>query len=611
MARVAKCPQCENDLLVPDDAASSGLAKCPSCKSFFDLEHAESRELPQVVVVESKIDPAISQAAPTLSDLPPAVSISDSLPQGPETEEPHQLDDAPYELDTSSEESPEAAAQRIDQWFRSAKTLSDLPSSAGNPDDEIEVQKVEPQNIAPQEAHTPIGSKTIDISEMHAGGFDSDFELDQPEEAPHEAAAWDDSQDMERLLAGIENEPAHSFDEPGNENFQDSHEERYGDQVAAAEAWTPDPSMQVTPGFGEPRRKRSLVRTMLFTAFGGVVGLALGYYALLWLRGPEIDFLEVAKYLPKAALPASFQKTANKSDVSPASSILDDVAAANKNGESAPVTKDKQPAPPVATNEPPAAEEAPAEKQAAFTTPAEPPKTPAPTDDRYATPAQKPEAPAAPKEPAVLDAPPAKSLSETAPTKEPVQIIGAPSFTTEEVTTAFQVAKDAQPGLMKGNFNDGTEVKRAKGASYAAMADLAQKALLVTASASPADATKLTQEVDTLFRTTLADAHTRDEVAQIAPMWIASAHRKHGGVFFAGSVTHQEPKGSVVECNVDLGGGKSLVVLTTPAAAQQTAGSARPVGVVGSIVDKPAEKVQGYTGSATQAIYAPGLLPLE
>jgi hypothetical protein len=374
--------------------------------------------------------------------------------------------------------------------------------------------------------------------------------------------------------------------------------------MAAAEAWAPDPSMQVMPGVGEPRRKRSIVRTMLFTVFGGVVGLALGYYALLWLRGPEVDFLEVAKYLPKAALPPSFQTTANKPAVRPAPSMIDDLAAAEKKNEPAPETKEQ----PAAT-EPPAAKEAPAEKQAAFTTPAEPPKTAAPTDDRYATPPAKAEAPAAPHEPAPLEAPPAKSLAESGPKSWPIKISGAPSFTTDELAASLQGAKDARPALVTGNFNDGNEVKRAKGASYAAMADLAQKSLFV--GSSLADANKLTEQVDNLFRTTLLDAHTRDEVAQIAPMWIASTHRKHGGVFFAGSVTHQEAKGSVVECTVDLGGGKSLVVLTSPAAVQQLAASAKPVGVVGFIVDKPTEKVQGYTGTAAQAVYAPGLLSLE
>ena len=54
MARVASCPQCEHDLLVPDDAEPSALVKCPQCRAFFELQHAESRELPAALVVDSQ-----------------------------------------------------------------------------------------------------------------------------------------------------------------------------------------------------------------------------------------------------------------------------------------------------------------------------------------------------------------------------------------------------------------------------------------------------------------------------------------------------------------------------------------------------------------------------
>src|SRR3954447_21221174 len=54
MARVASCPQCEHELLVPDDAEPSALVKCPQCRAFFELQHAESRELPAALVVESR-----------------------------------------------------------------------------------------------------------------------------------------------------------------------------------------------------------------------------------------------------------------------------------------------------------------------------------------------------------------------------------------------------------------------------------------------------------------------------------------------------------------------------------------------------------------------------
>jgi hypothetical protein len=43
---------------------------------------------------------------------------------------------------------------------------------------------------------------------------------------------------------------------------------------------------------------------------GGVLGVALGAYALLWLKGPDADFFGLSKWLPGSALPPSLQHTA-------------------------------------------------------------------------------------------------------------------------------------------------------------------------------------------------------------------------------------------------------------------------------------------------------------
>src|SRR6476620_7883171 len=79
MARVASCPQCEHDLLVPDDAAPSALVKCPQCRAFFELQHAESRELPAALVVDSQPTPNVSTTemsnSPTLEDFPPLATF--------------------------------------------------------------------------------------------------------------------------------------------------------------------------------------------------------------------------------------------------------------------------------------------------------------------------------------------------------------------------------------------------------------------------------------------------------------------------------------------------------------------------------------------------------
>jgi hypothetical protein len=40
----------------------------------------------------------------------------------------------------------------------------------------------------------------------------------------------------------------------------------------------------------------------------GVVGIPLGLYALLWLRGPAGDMLQISQYLPSFMLPAEFQE---------------------------------------------------------------------------------------------------------------------------------------------------------------------------------------------------------------------------------------------------------------------------------------------------------------
>jgi hypothetical protein len=140
------------------------------------------------------------------------------------------------------------------------------------------------------------------------------------------------------------------------------------------------------------------------------------------------------------------------------------------------------------------------------------------------------------------------------------------------------------------------------------LADLAQKVTFVEESAS---SDVMRQQADELFRQTLASAHTRNEIAQIAPKWIGLAKRQHGGVFFAGKITRHENKGSVVECSVDVSDGQLLSVLVPTSAAKDLTTSDRAVGVVGWIVGKPAEQVEGYKGSAPQAVFAKKLISLE
>ncbi len=557
MPRVANCPQCEHDLLVPDAAESNALVKCPQCRAFFELQHAESRELPAALLIEPHdVSGAASperSKTPTVHDFSSLATVgadaepiseaelrgesveaetagelgiggeeSAAVPPAHAADQPPQPNTESAVLEPSRHETPEEAAKRIDAWFRSAKTLSDTPQL-----DSGELSDI---------------GRTIDIrmDDPRMAELSSDFELGSPSEPAHDSAAWDDSQHMDRLLSDLENQPVDSYEPTSHEATADTHEDQEHYQPAGD--WTPDESLSISPGAGKPERKRSIVRTLVGSTVGGIIGLALAYYALLWLapvfhRGPEIDFLELAKYLPKAVLPAVFRPEVKPTAAVQPSKMVADLAASEK-------VVDKAPPTPVV----------PAEKQATFTAPAEPAKKASDTEDRYAAPATKsePVAKSEPpvREPAVLEAPPAKAITEITPKNDPVRIASAPSFAAADVTTALQAATDAQSALVTGNLQDGKEIQHAKGNSYMAIADLAQKATFEGSPSSAANATTSQQPVDEFFRHLLSSAHARDEVAQIVPKWLSHPKRPQNGVFFAGNVTHAENKGSVVEYNV-------------------------------------------------------------
>ena len=95
------------------------------------------------------------------------------------------------------------------------------------------------------------------------------------------------------------------------------------------------------------------------------------------------------------------------------------------------------------------------------------------------------------------------------------------------------------------------------------------------------------------------------------PLWIKSTKRTHAGIFFAGRVTNQADKGTVVECQVDFGGGEPLPVLVAQEQADLIESSSRPLGVLGWLVDEPSTNVHGYTGDVAQAVWAGHIISLE
>jgi hypothetical protein len=723
MARVASCPQCDHELLVPSDAGGEAWAKCPECRAFFQVSQAKARELPSAMLVESGAEDlaadeiSLSEStAPARDEFAPSATLSDATPEL-SSDEPDELmlDIDNLDVTLNKEEQPEhvastksgddleAAAQRIDEWFRSAKTIPDTPPVADEEnvspideiDDEIKLDDVaqlddllksdeEPastdevkfddeinldDDFTPTPTSTSRANATIDMSADDAEDFAgmADFDLDEPLETAKksdEPPSWDDSERMEDLLKDIELPSSEEFIAAVTHDNDDEKEFAVEPPLARHEPpkinFDDDDAVTEITKTKEraPRRKSSLVRSLVLVMVAGLFGSAAGYYALLWMRGPSMDFLQVAQYLPPAVLPPSFQSQSSApvtsvtppaaavaenetttaeepqelapaaeesaepmpeatdvagaapaeetpTDESQAAPAQTDVAAAEQATESAEIPASFTETEPAATEEPDTGvtSETPATTELATEGPAVDPTSDVATSEPTTPEAQ----PSTELEPATEDPLFAPTTDETVEATE-IRIAGTPTFSSEEYTASLSAATAAQPQLVAGNFADGVEVKQAKGKAFAAMADLAQKALFAAAqdgAASPSYA-----EATELFRKTLADAHTRSEVAQIVPLWIASPKRKHGGVFFGGKVVGEEVIGDVVECKVELDGGQSLTVLA-PASATLALDTSKPMAIVGWIVDAPKDKVQGYTGGATQAIWTKELIPLE
>jgi hypothetical protein len=642
MAQLAICPQCERELLIPEAMDAAEWVKCPHCREFLEVGKAPVRELPVAMPVEEALPDSLTPS--TLDD----ISNLDTwkAPQRePEAATDEELVSDSMSIASAPAETPDETAERIDAWFRSAKTVVDFRDKPDTTRTEpvgadSSANDSYPEDFGAEPADMNDSTATVDISAVGFGGDveDADFEFDAPTVAPDEdAAAWDDSEHMDNLLAEAENEPAAEFT-MSDEASEAAEEE---EQTDADQDWSAKVTASSLLNARKTRRPRSLVRTLIGTTLGGLVGLAIAYFALLWLRGPDLDFLQVAQYLPKSILPASFSQksrtlvaaapvqpavepampdatadeTANATEETPAATEQTatpgeqptDAAAAPADATAAPAdaTTDEES---VATTETePAA--GTGERPASFNEPVATPPASQSDDNRYG---EKSEASATPAtEPAPLDAAPASPIVTESPfappAAEPIRIANAPTFAADDVKAALQVANEAQPKLVAGNLADSKDVARAKGFGYSMLADLAQKVTFVDAVA----AADVLQQADELFKKTLSDAHTRSELAQIVPRWIAAATRKHGGIFLAGSISGAEAKGSVTEASVDLGTGQPLKVLLPPALAEQLATASQPLGIVGWLVDRPADQVAGYAGDAPQAIFVSRLIPLQ
>lgn len=646
MASVAICPHCYLQLVVPDGIEADERVECPTCAKEFGLDEAVLRPIPEVVRRRRAAEPIekIKEAAAVeavVADIVEVVEVEEIIVETDGEQEADVIEEIkarieaeiaanglhpgtesilPFEPPTDDDDkslaTDELAGGELAASFRHAKTVPELPpiefeddakSQAADEaavvdeltvvDDPTVVEEFgeiveiaapvdEPSEYVPEPLESRLTKPTVktladllpsrevreEIDDLPGPSFD----LPNVPLVPTNGATVEIDPSMS---FGPAAETEFELDDvdfesmPAEESFTDEADEVIEPVFSEPEAAAIPAVPFVLPGIPRARKKRSAVRMLVGTALGGVVGLSLGYIVLLNVLGPEGDFLQVAKYLPSAVLPKSFETNSTQL------------------AEAATKPIDSQPEESAAV---------PAGYAEETKTPAEPSALDEPaTDDRYGI------------EPSPLDEPAAEPIVDATPDKTvaPLPLRG-PTFTVDQLATALEAGKAAKAGLVAGDLSNET-VRRTKGMSYAKLCDLAEALTFVDRSSSSVKSEQAIEDADRLFRELLADAHTRSEVARIAQIWIPSPHRGHGGIFLAGTVSGGQIAGDVYEYELADGDGSKLTLLMREPLDPLVEGSDRPVGIVGSIVDNPAEQVTGYNGTAERAIWVARAIPLD
>jgi hypothetical protein len=585
MAHAAICPKCSNEFDPTGPIADGETAECPACGATFALD-------------ENFISLADESSS---SNIDPQATVEERL---------------------------DASQLHIDNWLLSKSNSSDILSKLEDVPTPQKEQKESAATVSDLSA-------TIEIPSSHTP--EKEIEL-QTSEDVEDRPTWDDPEHMERLLSEIDPEPVddylpvahdsqtelHTSEDDGHvleddlgetveyspsdygrldlERLElrhaDAEDEIAADSVEDEETFTPSE---------RPKRRRSRVRALIGAAVAAPIGLLGGYLVLLWISGPSADFFNLAQFFPSAILPQSMQAKDSAQPNVP-SSLLDQLEVPPP-AQFADVPADTLPAPPEAVSTSVGQTESASspERQASFDAPAPTsPPLPIANDDRYADAVSH-------QTPIAADAPPADPLLSFPATPVAAQaspkIAGAPSYSSDQLATTLAAAREARHGLIAGSLNDQT-VMRTKGLSYSKLAELAEVLTFADVQNGAASAATSPSPSVAMFAETLAQPRIREEVARIVPVWIGSPHRRHGGIFFAGTIVSRTQQGPLVECKVALDVATSLTVIAAADLVDRLP-SDGPIAVVGSLVDRPAERIEGYSGGATQAVWATSLVPLD
>jgi hypothetical protein len=380
------------------------------------------------------------------------------------------------------------------------------------------------------------------------------------------------------------------------------------------------------------RREPSALGNLIGVLLAAPVGLGLGYFVLLWIGGPEKDFLGYGSKLPSWMVPASFSKPRPASGLAAAASRPQPASKPAPNAATS-SSADQKPNSTAATDNDSEALDKPVSRSVAKPPvnatddePAADTSSPAASsksaiDDASADPDDKPaKASDQPKgNDEVAADPPAKSTDEstnkaaTAPRPAHARDVPPPPerpgprapvrLKLEDLERSIHWFDESAKELAAANGAAKEEKLKLKRAFYRGLYHVAGIATFAAEEEKEADVEKQRQAARERVVKLASDPLKFKEMGMAAAQWLARAEQRGSeqGVVLAGTVQEISQRGKLQSLKLQLAGGDQTVLVVSDRPFQVKA--ADEALVLGSIIEKPADAIVGFQGDETQVVW--------
>jgi len=481
MASLATCPQCAKQLAIPEGASSDDRAQCPECDATFLLSNAFQTSLPIARILE----PIEASQTAEVPEPPPLETAGNSS----------------YDIPTATSNTNDLDGGQPSSKAPSVASLASWESRLKNAIERDETELKDQNNTV----------ETL-VTKPRFPSPDFEFDLDPS--------------------------PAEESLETENESSTEA------EPIAAEFAVTAEES-ELTARLNALPAKRSRgfspLRLAAVLIGPGFVGVVVGLYALLWIKGPSGDLLNLAQYLPEAVLPAM-----------PVSSEFN---------------ASKEATPPTVAEDLLVAKSPPDEEQLE----AEPADIHRDEEVRMAVAEQ-----------------PAPQALRALP-----DIFG-------ELLAA---ARTAMPALIEGDLSTNDAVSR-KGKAYMAVCQLAQQFEAIRLPGLDAKSQAEAASAQELFDSVAANSSALSDLASITSRWWGYESRPNEGIFVVGRIRDTQPMGGRTLCYVMLDEPAAATIIPV-LLDQPPGRDGDRVVVVGSIVVEPRNNLPNFIINMPQVVVAP------